>query len=464
MSDPGLCRVAIHAGTCVVDLALPSDMPVAILIPSIVDIVEGRDADNSEKLTARRYQLCRPGTAALRTSMTLAQSAIRDGDILVLIHSTTLVPAPSCDDPATAVSATLHGRTRGWSTDRQTIRITGALAAGWLTGAGALGLIRDSFDANAAGDLRTTAVVAGLAGLVALISAALAHRAYHDPVAGLTLGAAATAFVAVAGFLAVPGPPGVPNVLLAATAATATSALACRVSGAGSTIFTAIGCFAMVIGVAALVGVVTAAPLRAIGSVSVLISLGLLGASARLSIILAGLSPKLPAVPDLDTFEPSPDWVSAKAIHADAWLASLLAAFSSSAAVGCLITILADTPRLGCIVFSALTGALLLLRANSIDSRSVLVCVISGVITTGTTLGITAVSYPQHGPWIAAATATLVAAAIYLGFAAPVTSTSLVVHRGVQLLELLALVAMAPMTCWICGLYDAASGLYPAWG
>jgi hypothetical protein len=50
--------VSVHAGTAVVDLALPGGIPVAILIPSIVDLLGGNaDPDNQE---ARRYQLSRP--------------------------------------------------------------------------------------------------------------------------------------------------------------------------------------------------------------------------------------------------------------------------------------------------------------------------------------------------------------------------------------------------------------------
>jgi hypothetical protein len=56
-------------------------------------------------------------------------------------------------------------------------------------------------------------------------------------------------------------------------------------------------------------------------------------------------------------------------------------------------------------------------------------------------------------------TATLAAAAIYLGFVAPAISLSPLIHRGVEVLECLALVAMVPMTSWVCGLYNAVRGL-----
>jgi hypothetical protein len=53
----------------------------------------------------------------------------------------------------------------------------------------------------------------------------------------------------------------------------------------------------------------------------------------------------------------------------------------------------------------------------------------------------------------------LAAASLYLGFVAPAQALSPVVGRGVDVLERLALVAMVPLTCWICGLYGVVRGL-----
>ncbi|MGB8391120.1 type VII secretion integral membrane protein EccD [Mycobacterium sp.] len=460
-SHPGLRRVSVHSGAAVVDVALPAEVPVAVLIPSIVEILQVRGVDGSGDLAAGRYQLAGPGMPALDKSTTLAQNDIHDGAVLVLSQVSTPLPAPRYHDVAEAVSATLDAAAGPCSHTRrrQAARLTGAVAASSLAGIGGLAVIRNAFAANAAGNLGTTAAVAASAGLVALLGAVIAHRAYRDPIAGLTLSVIATVFAAVAGFVAVPGAPGLPNVLLAATAAAVTSVLALRTSGCGVVPLTAMSCVAMVIAVAALMGVVTAAPLRAIASAAALVSLGLLGVAARVSVVLARLSPRLPPTPDSDDTGPGGDDAAAKAIRADNWLAGLLATFSWAAAIGAITTVLAGAPRLCCIAFGVLTGALLLLRSRCGDDRRTLVSVIGGIVTTGITFGATAVRAPQHGPWLATATAMLVAVAIYLGFAAPAGSLSPVVHRGVELLECSGLVAMVPLTCWICGLYGAVRGL-----
>lgn len=446
-SDRGLRRVSVYAGTTAVDLALPAGVPVGILMPSIIDIVDGRAVDGSGEPAARRYRLARPGEAALSTSTTLAQHGIQDGDVLVLTESAMPPPAPRYEDVAEAVSATLDSNARQRiSRHRHAARVTGAIAASVVTTIGGLALLRSACTANASG---TTIAVTVSAGLVALVGVRVAHRSYGDAFAGLALGVIATVFAAVAGYLAVPGGPGLPNVVLGAMTASVTSVLALRLSGCGAVALSAIACVATIIAAAAFVGVITGAPPHAVSSVSALICLGLLGVAARVSIAVAGLSPRLPPAPDLD----------AGAIRADTWLTGLLAAFACGAAVAATVTVLTGAPRVRCIAFGALTGALLMLHARSYGGRRTLVFLASGIATTATTFGVVATSMLKSGSWTAAMTATLAAAAIYLGFVASTMSLSPLMRRGADALECLALVAMVPMTCWVCGIYGTARGL-----
>ncbi|OBF80493.1 type VII secretion integral membrane protein EccD [Mycobacterium sp. 852002-51163_SCH5372311] len=440
-SDPGLRRVCVHAGESAVDLALPAAVPVATLIPSIIDILDSRSANHFPTGTAARYQLCRPGSSAFPMSTTLAQNGIRDGAVLVLYPAAVDIPAPVCDDSAESVSEALEAADPAWN------RQAAAAAAGCITGVGCLVLARNALYHNASG----ITVVVSLAALAALAAAALAHRGYQDRIAGLTLSVIAIAFAAVAGLLAIPGPPGAAHVLLAAMTAVVASVLAIRVTGGGAITLTALSCYAVAVAAAALAAVLTAAPLHVIGSVSALVSLGLLEASARLSLTLAGLSPHLTS----GQVEPAADCPSSKAIRADAWLTSLLAAFSASAATGAIAIALAGrgASRIGCIALAALTAALLLLRIN--DGRNMIVYVVSGIATAGTTFAVVAAGIPACGAWIAGMTALAAAAAIYLGFVAPARPLAPAARRGIEVLECLVLVAMVPLTGWVCGLYSA---------
>jgi type VII secretion integral membrane protein EccD len=351
---------------------------------------------------------------------------------------------------------------RPWT--RQAARLISILAASCLAGTGAAVLIRRAFDTNDAHN-SSCAVVAAAAGFIALPAAILAYRAYRDRAAGLALGLAVSGFAAVAGFLAVPGKVGGPNALLA-TAAMATSATALRVMGCCVTAFTALACFATIETAAAVVGTVTAAPLQTIGAASAAISLVLVEASAPLSIMLAGLSSHVTSEPDpaREELAQARHRLDIRAIRANSWLTSLIAAFSGAAAVGAVGaaagSYFAGGRALLGIAFATVTGSVLLLRAGSHRdlSRSVPLMV-SGTVTLSATFVVAAVAYPVRTPYIAAASMMLAGAALCLGFITHTMTFSPIGRRSVELLEYLALAAIGPLACWICGLYGAARGL-----
>lgn len=452
-SDTGLCRVRVHWGTAVADLALPAGVPVAVLIPSLIDALGVRHADQE----AVRYQVSIPGASALDPSTTLAQNRIGDGAVLVLSTPSVPLPAPRYVDVAREVAAALEGpaRLRGGAATRRVTRLCGATAAVVLTAVGGLALVRNTFSDDHPRDVGMTGAALGSAALVALGLAAVAHRAYRDPIAGLALSVIATGFAAVAGFVMVPGAPSVSNVLLAAAAAAVTAVLAMRLSGCGVVALTAAACFAAAVAAAALVGAITAAPVHVIASASAVLSLGLLGAAPRMSIALAGLSPRL-ATTDFADPEPIDSRVPAQAIRADRWLVSLRAGLSSSAGVGAALTVLAGAPRLSCMAFGTVTAALFLLRCRSGAGAGLLSFATGGTLIAATTFGVTVLRMQMPGPLLAAATA-LAAAAMYLGLAA--TSSSPVALRCVEVLEWLAWSALVPLACWISGLYGAVRGL-----
>lgn len=455
-SDNGLRRVAVHWGTAAVDVTLPAEIPVAVLLPSVVDILAVDHPDQQ----AASYRLSTPGAAGLDPSMTLAQQDIKDGAILVLSRRSAPLAAPRYFDVAEAVSATLDAATApsGCASRAGAVRLVGAAAAMLFAAVGGLVIVRNSFGTNADPDVAATVTALVSAGALALGLAALAHRGYRDQTAGLALSLIATALTGLAGFVAVPGAPGTPNVLLAAGAAGVTAVVAIRVSGCGVVTLTAVSCCAVVIAVAGLVGVISAAPLRVVASAAALVSVGLLSVAARTSIALAGLSPRL-ETPDAAEIEPGEARTRSRAVRAERWLTSLLAGLSVSATLGASVAVVAGAPRLSCTAFGTLTGVLLLLRSRCADARRMLVFAVGGIAVAATTFGAAAARSAVSGPWTATVTTLAVGVAMYLGFAGPARPASPVLRRGAELLEWLALAAMVPLTCWICGLYGAAREL-----
>ncbi|MEO8814703.1 MAG: type VII secretion integral membrane protein EccD [Mycobacterium sp.] len=233
-SSPGLCRVALQSEAVRADLALPAGVPVAMLIPSIVDLLAARGGGRRSAAFGTAYRLSRPGEAALDVSKTLAQQAIRDGTVLLLTRGADAVPAPRFDDPAQQVSAVVRARQRPWT--------------------------------PRSGRLAAAVTAAGLAG--------------------------------VAGFIAVPGGPDAPNALLAATAAAAVAILTVRLGGCGGPVMTTVCALAVLVAAVAAVRVSTGLPAQLIGAVTVAVAVGLARAAPRVSVAFGGLTRLSGAAPD----------------------------------------------------------------------------------------------------------------------------------------------------------------------
>lgn len=423
-----LCRVTVHSEGVSTDLTLPATLPVAELVPSIVDIFGG---------TAQgRNRLSVVGCAPLPGSTTLAQNGIRDGTVLLLSRQDPQPPAHRCDDDAAAVSAALGPTTPS----RKAGRLTGAVAAGGFAAVGAAVLVRNTFVVPPGA---TVIVAAGVA-LGALAAAGIGSRAFGDPAAGLALSIVATLFAAVAGLLAVPGPPGAPNVLLAASAAAVTAVLSVRVSHCGATILTVLAGGAAVAAVAALVQMICASPPHVVVSLAVPACLGLIEAAPRMSILIAGLSP----VRNEAELTPA-------ALRADGWLTSLRGAFAAAASVS---AVAAAWTAHRAIALTVVTGTVLLLHSRT-DRRRAMMFAVTGIATIAIGFAIAGIGAPRHGPWIAALTAVLVAAAIHVGFVAPTICLAPATQRLVDALGCVALIAVVPLACWTCGAFSAVRGL-----
>lgn len=443
--------MSVHADDVDVDLALPAGIAVAALLPAIADILTAQNGHRDDG-AALRYQLSRPGEAALDVSKTLAQHAIRDGSLLIFSSASATLPAPSFHDPAEAVSVSLAASARPW-TERAT-QLSSCLAAAWLSGVGALTVIRTVFAARDAVPHGVVAGIVGATGCIALVAAVIADRGFRDGRAGLALGLQAAGLMALTGLVAVPGGPGAPNTLLAMTATAVTAVLVLHGVSSGTTLFRAIACFAGLAALASLAAVATGQPLPTIGGISAVISLALLEMSARMSVLLAGLSPKLGNGGGAQSYQD-------KAIRADSWLSSMTAAFAASAALGGIAVALTayrtGGPGVVGIVFATLTATVLLARVRSHDDVGRVVSLIAAsTVLVSISFAAVASACSAHVVWIVAAAAMLPAAPVGLKFLAPAIQSSPVARRSAELLEYFGLIILVPLACWICGLYGAA--------
>jgi type VII secretion integral membrane protein EccD len=195
------------------------------------------------------------------------------------------------------------------------------------------------------------------------------------------------------------------------------------------------------------------------GSLTTLVSLALLEVSARLSIAWAGLSPRLPSQLNCRGVVPAADQLRHSAIRADTILTSLVIASAAAAAAGAVCSALSARAGSAAVVFAAVTGAVLLLRAGSHSDFTRTLTLLAAATVTLSAAFVVAGAAPQRPVWMAMGIALPVAVAMCLGFVVPALTFSPVVRRGVELLEYLGLIAIVPLACWTCGFYSAARGV-----
>jgi type VII secretion integral membrane protein EccD len=186
--------------------------------------------------------------------------------------------------------------------------------------------------------------------------------------------------------------------------------------------------------------------------------------AAKLSILVTGLSPRMPnALDALDDEETVPATVGAlRARHGHQTLTGLLAGFSLSAALGVAL-VAAD--RLsqnvaGRVAFIGVVSAALILRAvhqrGAVRSTAVLA---AGLISTAAGFALAASSAPRHAPWVGLIALILGAGALCLTRADFGPRLSPSARRGIEVVDYLALAAVVPLACWVGGLFGFVRGL-----
>jgi ESX secretion system protein EccD len=194
-SATDLCRVTLVAPQGRFDIALPASVPLAYLVPTLLQQA-GEDLAEAGVVHGG-WAVQRLGGWPLDTGQSAAALGIGDGEVLYLRPRRAELPTPVFDDAAEAISRTLAEQTPRWTPLASRVAcLAGAVA---LLAAGAAALF-------AAGPpWRLPAVSAGLAAAVLLVAAGMVSRAADDAVAGAVLGCGAGLYGALAGLLAFAG-------------------------------------------------------------------------------------------------------------------------------------------------------------------------------------------------------------------------------------------------------------------
>ncbi|MFI6870134.1 type VII secretion integral membrane protein EccD [Nocardia sp. NPDC050406] len=466
---PDLARVTILAKHTQVDMAIPLDVPVALVIPSVVDMVaqHANDFDHGgEDFEPHEWVLARIGQPPLANSLSLAEHGVRDGELLMLESAEHTAPTPLFDDIMYNVAIADADHYRGWSP--RTARLTGSILAVLAVLVGCLGLL---VAPDAAPGWVSGSVALFVTVLLVVASMVLA-RVYDDAGAALVLGGCALPTACGAGMLFVPEHYGWANVLLGAALTGAVAVLTWRVSGVGPGLFVGVTTLAVYAVPATLVGLLTDLPVRAIGAGAA--GLGLIGLSLapRISMLLAKLP--LPPVPapgtPIDPTEDDPDdhralptleALRAKSERARELLAGLVAATAVVTAVGALAA--ADPTGDGVywpgLALALVCAAVLMFRSRTYAGAEQAVMLIAGgaAIVLAVLVG---ASFTLRQPLTVFGAAMLVlVVALVLGIIVPNQQATPPMRRAVELLEYACVAAVVPLVFWVAQLFSLVRGL-----
>jgi type VII secretion integral membrane protein EccD len=194
-----LCRVTVVAPRTRMDLALPTDTPLADLLPTLLRYA-GESPDDPAFLRGG-WVLQRLGEEPFDPSQRLSSLGIRDGDVLHLRHRELSIPEFSFDDVADAIAVATRERRAAWEPSDAR---TSALAVGGLF------FLLGTVTILWSGPPWLLPTLVSLVGAVGLLGGAAAmSRAFGQGRVGVLLGAAAVAYAGVGGLVALGGDGGI---------------------------------------------------------------------------------------------------------------------------------------------------------------------------------------------------------------------------------------------------------------
>ncbi|MFE7796235.1 type VII secretion integral membrane protein EccD [Nocardia sp. NPDC057440] len=468
---PDLARVTILAKHTQVDMAIPVDVPVALVIPSVVDMVaqhsRTNDFDNEgERFEPAEWVLARIGHPPFSNSLSLGEHGVRDGELLMLESASHTAPTPLFDDIMYNVAIADTDHYRSWTP--KVARITGSMLAAITMIVGCLGLLlsKDALPGYVSGSIAlTVAILLVVAGMVL-------SRMYGDTGTALVLGGCALPAAFTAGMLLVPDDYNWAHILLGSVLLGATAILAWRVTGVGLALFIGASTLAVYAVPAAMVGLLTEQPVRAVGAVAAALGLGGLSLAPRVSMLLAKLplppvpSPGTPIDPTEDDPDdhralPTMDALRVKSERARMYLGGLVAATTLITVAGALAATDpdAESPYWQGIALALVCAIVLMFRSRTYAGAEQAVVLIAGgaaivlIMLIGASIGM------EQPLMVFGAAMIILIAALILGIIIPNQSATPPMRRGVELLEYAFVAAVLPLVFWVASLYSLVRGL-----
>jgi type VII secretion integral membrane protein EccD len=452
----GLARVVLAAPKRRLDLALPEQIPLAMLLPGVLPRAGEALADDG--LDHGGWVLRRTDGRTLDMSRTLAAQDVRDGEVLHLAPRYEEWPELEYDDVVDAIAA--GARRYGVAWGPAATRVTG-LAIGLCLLFGTLALLL------AAGPSWTMPAVVSLVVAAGLLTGGFVlSRAMSDATAGATLGAASLVYAFAGGLLVLGGQEpvsrfGAPHLLVGAAALLVFAVIGYLAVGASIRLFVAgiaigaLGVGAGLLGLTSLGGPETAA--------------GLLGLLVLLAPALPLLSVRLGKVPvpqlprttdDLLQQDPVPPAAAtyATVARADEIFTGLLFAFAVLSAASFWLVNMDSGVLAGLLV--GVVAAANMLRARLFGTvRHRLPLLLTGVA--GLALLMSRLGAADLPVQVGVGVALMLVAvlAVTAGMRYSVRPPSVYLGRLADIFDVLLVLATIPIVCQVLGLYTWVRGL-----
>ncbi|MET7296837.1 type VII secretion integral membrane protein EccD [Streptomyces griseoloalbus] len=460
-----LCRLTVRAPSVSVDLAVPADVPVADLLPTLLRYV-GEEAEEAG-LDHAGWVLQRLGDAPLDEETTLARAGLADGAVLYLRPHTEALPEARLDDLVDGIADTAGRRLHTWHPGAARGFLVGTVVA---TVVAALLLVLWPGVTSASGASRPAC--AAVTGLLLLAGAGSASRAVGDRLSATVLGLLVAPCLALAGWLLPGGDLTGPDAaqvagarLLAAGAAGAGGAvlaLAATAVGAPALLATAVVSVATAIA-GALIGYTGLHVPAAAALVSTVVALAA-GAVAPFAFKLAGM--RMPALPSSaaqlqEGIEPyAGDEVAERTELAGRWVTALFAVTGIIAAAA--LVVLTERPNLPEVLTSLALSLLLLLHSRGlVHIGQRLTLTVPGIWGLLLLARAWAVDSDADGRVVVFAVLLACAAALVIAaWTVPGRRVLPYWGRAAELAHTGLAVALLPFALWVAGLFGWLRGLF----
>jgi len=434
----GYCRVTVTGPERWADLALPGTVPVATLMPRIIEVC----APDEERTEPAAWSLTTVDGAPVHPDEPLESAGVYDGDVLLLDRRTAPSRPSHVDDVRGAVEDRVDETARIWN---PTTTLSFGLLVASIGPLILLGLMMW---------LRPSAGHLGIASVGTMFTVAVMLLAARRPLPAVAhvLFAAACVWGAVTAVLAANLVTSANPLVMAAFALS--GALLVAVIGwalheTGLAYISGLGIVAVAASVLVVVGIFTE-PVQGVRSMGIALAL-CVGALPRVAMVMGGLSGldyevgrsgQVPTERFEDTYG-----------NTDRLLMGIvLGASVSGGAVTVLLAVLAQGPP--DLLLGGLLSILLVLRSRLFDRiRHVLPLRLAGVLGVGAT-GVAVVGeYPFMGPWLPL---IVLLAGIVLGVLSWVRLTDVPrasLRRLLNWTEILVIIGMSAVFAWAMGLF-----------